>query len=82
MVAGSTIMNIDRVGRISIPVDFRRALNINHKDEIGIFVDGNCIVLRKYKKEEVCVFCGCDDPLIYKNQLVCVSCLEDLRTNA
>lgn len=79
MMVGSAIMRIDRIGRVSIPVDFRRILGIKHNDLIEILVDGDSIVLRKHDIEEVCVFCGYDEPIIYKNQLVCISCLENLK---
>ena len=50
------VRNLDELGRIVLPVALRRRMNINIKDPLEIFVDGDTIVLRKYQPK--CVFCG------------------------
>jgi AbrB family transcriptional regulator, transcriptional pleiotropic regulator of transition state genes len=73
-------MKVDKIGRVSIPVDFRRELGIEYKDQLEILIDGDELVLRKHKNTDICVFCGCEEPLIYKCELICLSCLEELRS--
>lgn len=50
------VRKLDELGRIVIPRELRRTLDIKEKDSLEIFVDGDQIILRKY--EPACVFCG------------------------
>ena len=53
------------------------ALDINERDSIEIFVDGNQIVLKKYSPS--CIFCGeADDVREFKGKLVCSKCIGEL----
>ena len=47
---------LDALGRIVLPVELRRTLDIGPKDTLEILVEGNSIVLRKYEAD--CQFCG------------------------
>ena len=47
---------MDELGRIVLPIELRRTLEIQERDALEIFVDGSSIVLRKY--QPACVFCG------------------------
>lgn len=41
---------IDQLGRIVIPMELRRTLNLNISDRLEIFVENDCIVLKKISK--------------------------------
>ena len=56
MKATGVVRKIDELGRIVLPVELRRTLNIGVKDSMEIFVDGDCIVLKQYRP--CCIFCG------------------------
>jgi len=43
------VRKVDELGRIVLPIELRRTLNISEKDSMEIFVDGSCIVLKKYE---------------------------------
>jgi len=43
------VRKVDELGRIVLPIELRRTLNIFEKDSMEIFVDGSCIVLKKYE---------------------------------
>ena len=45
--------NIDNLGRIVLPIELRRTLNLAERDTMEIFVDGSSIVLKKYVPEPV-----------------------------
>ena len=45
---------VDDLGRIVLPIELRRTLDIHERDSIEIFVDGNQIVLKKYSP--ACIF--------------------------
>ena len=50
------IRKVDDLGRIVLPAELRRTLDIAEQDAMEIYVDGASVVLRKY--EETCIFCG------------------------
>ena len=71
------IRRVDELGRIVIPKEMRRELNIDQKDPIEISIEGQSIVLRKYQNK--CVFCGALKPTIrYNGKLICTHCLNEL----
>lgn len=43
------VRKVDKLGRVVIPVELRKVLGIKEKDPIEILVDGNYIILQKYK---------------------------------
>ncbi|MEG1621629.1 MAG: AbrB/MazE/SpoVT family DNA-binding domain-containing protein, partial [Oscillospiraceae bacterium] len=71
------VRKVDELGRIVLPIELRRTLDINIKDSLEIFVDGNQIVLKKFERS--CIFCSNSDDLItYKGKTVCKDCIKDL----
>jgi len=45
------VRKVDELGRIVLPIELRRTLNIAERDMVEIFVDGTSIVLKKYVPE-------------------------------
>ncbi|PFT86039.1 AbrB family transcriptional regulator [Bacillus thuringiensis] len=58
MKATGVLRKIDHLGRIVIPRETRRGLEIAEKDWVEIFVEGEEIILRKYKGYDVCPITG------------------------
>ena len=79
MKSTGIIRKVDELGRIVLPIELRRTLNISEKkDALEIFVDGNQIVLKKY--EPACVFCGsADDITNFKGHNICKKCISELK---
>ena len=50
------IRPIDGLGRVVLPIEIRRKMDINNGDCLEIFLDKNSIVLKKYKKSLVFIF--------------------------
>ncbi len=48
MKSTGVVRKIDELGRIVVPKEIRRTLNINDGEEVEIFVDNNSIVLKKF----------------------------------
>ncbi|MCX7658535.1 MAG: AbrB/MazE/SpoVT family DNA-binding domain-containing protein [Oscillospiraceae bacterium] len=72
------VREIDEMGRIVLPVEMRRSLNIAEKGPLEIHSNGAEIVLKKHKPS--CVFCGeaqVEKSLNGKN--VCAACITDLK---
>ena len=49
MKATGIVRKVDELGRIVLPIELRRTLNINIKDPLEIYVDGESIMLKKYQ---------------------------------
>ena len=79
MKSTGIVRNIDSLGRIVLPIELRRTLNIDASkgDPIEIYMDGTSIVLRKY--EPNCVFCGRSKKVSeFKGKNVCENCRKEL----
>ena len=59
MKAIGVVRKVDELGRIVIPVELRRNMDIEVKDSLEIYTEDNCIILKKY--EPSCIFCGVPD---------------------
>ena len=78
MKSTGIVRKVDELGRIVLPIELRRTLDINEKDSLEIFVDEGCIMLKKY--EPACIFCGSADGIVnFSGKNVCSHCLEELR---
>ena len=73
------IRQLDALGRVVLPIELRRTLDINTRDMLEILVEGNSISLRKY--EPNCLFCGSSSGLTpYKDKQICKRCLSEIRS--
>ncbi|WP_346887598.1 AbrB/MazE/SpoVT family DNA-binding domain-containing protein [Clostridium sp. UBA1056] len=78
MKSTGVVRKVDELGRIVIPVELRRTLNIDVKDALEIYVDGDQVILKKY--EPACIFCGdARDVINYKSKNICQKCLTELK---
>lgn len=59
MKSTGIVRKIDNLGRIVIPMELRRTMNIKNGDPIEMFTDSNGIILKKYGMH--CEFCGEDE---------------------
>ena len=77
MKSTGIVRKVDELGRIVLPIELRRTLNIDVKDSLEIYVDGSQIILKKY--EPACVFCGnAKDVINFKGKNICRNCLREL----
>ena len=77
MKSTGIVRKVDRLGRVVIPIELRRNLDIEEKDALEIFIDGEHIVLKKYAP--ACIFCGqAKDVTTFKNKNICPSCLKEI----
>ena len=75
MKSTGIVRKVDELGRIVLPIELRRALGIEEKDRIEIFVDGESIILRKY--QPACIFCdNAKDIINYKGKNICPDCIR------
>ena len=78
MKSTGIVRKIDELGRIVLPIELRRPLNISEKDSLEIYVDQDAVILKKYKSS--CVFCSSAENLVdYKGKSVCAECMAQLK---
>lgn len=78
MKATGIVRKVDELGRIVLPIELRRTLDIEIKDPLEIFVDEEYIILKKYTP--ACIFCGsANDVKRVKEKNVCANCLKEMR---
>jgi len=78
MKSTGVVRRIDELGRIVLPIEIRKNLNIENRDTVEIFVEEDKIILKKY--EPACVFCGnADDVIMFSGKLVCRECIEKMK---
>jgi transcriptional pleiotropic regulator of transition state genes len=72
------VRRVDELGRVVIPIELRRTMEIAEKDALEIYVDGECIILKKY--QPACIFCGnAKDVTNIKGKNICKSCLGEIK---
>ena len=68
---------VDDLGRIVLPIELRRTLDIAERDELEIFIEGDRIILKKY--EPSCIFCNSVRGLtLYEGKNVCRDCIRKM----
>ncbi len=78
MKSTGIVRRIDELGRVVLPIELRRTLDIDIKDSLEIYVDNNSIILKKYAP--ACIFCGdADDIVNFKGKNVCKKCINELK---
>ena len=78
MKATGVVRKVDELGRIVLPIELRRTFDIEERDALEIYVDGDQIILKKY--EPACIFCGNARKIVnYKGKNICKKCLEEMR---
>lgn len=76
--ATGIVRKVDELGRIVLPIELRRNLNIEVKDPLEIYVDGEYVMLKKY--EPACVFCGsAQDVKVIGGKNVCQECINEIK---
>lgn len=81
MKSTGIVRKVDELGRVVIPIELRRTMDIEEKDALEIYVDGDKIILRKY--EPACVFCGnAKDVENFRGKNVCKECLAAILNKA
>lgn len=77
MKSTGVVRQLDTLGRIVLPIELRRTMDIGVKDMLEIFVEDDQIILKKYHPSYV--FCSdARDVVPYKGKLVCKNCLAEL----
>lgn len=77
MKSTGIVRKVDELGRIVLPIELRRTLDIAERDSLEIFVEGANIILKKYQPS--CIFCdSARDITVFKGKNVCPNCAKEL----
>lgn len=72
------VRKIDELGRIVLPIELRKILDINEKDSLEIYLTDGGIFLRKEKPS--CVFCNSTvDLKWFYSKNICKNCIKNLK---
>ena len=78
MKSTGILKSVDELGRIVLPKKMRENLDIDIRDKVEIFVEGDRIILQKYVP--ACIFCdSTEDIVVFNGKRLCTSCLESLK---
>ena len=78
MKSTGIVRKVDELGRIVLPIEMRRTLDIAERDSLEIYVEGDSIILKKY--QPACIFCGSSKDLVsFKGKNVCPDCIAGLK---
>ena len=81
MKSTGIVRRVDELGRVVLPVELRRTLDIAVKDALEIYVEGGTVILKKY--EPACIFCSSARNISsHKERNICASCLKELAEKA
>ncbi|MEN2766737.1 AbrB/MazE/SpoVT family DNA-binding domain-containing protein [Ornithinibacillus xuwenensis] len=58
MKSTGIVRKVDELGRVVIPIELRRTLDINIKDPLEIYVDNDKVILKKYQPNMACQITG------------------------
>lgn len=73
MKSTGIVRKIDSLGRIVLPIELRRTMDLHREDPLEIFIDNDMIVLKKYQPS--CIFCNEVSDLIHFNgKMICPEC--------
>jgi len=72
------IRKIDELGRVVLPIEIRKILEINEKDSLGIFLKDDGIFIKK--EEPCCIFCNSNIELqSFLGKNICKNCIKKLK---
>lgn len=58
MKATGIVRRIDDLGRICLPKELRRSMELNEGDPLEIYTENDGIILKKYTDSQHCCKCG------------------------
>ena len=78
MKSTGIVRKVDELGRVVLPIELRRTMDIEQKDSLEIYVEEGQVILKKY--DPTCVFCGYSkDVSTYRDKSICSRCAEELK---
>ncbi len=78
MKSTGIVRNVDELGRVVIPMEIRRVMNIAEKDGLEIYTENDTIILKKHTPH--CYICGSTKNNVkFKEKLLCIDCINEIK---
>ena len=78
MKAVGVVRKVDQLGRIVLPKSLRKRYQMNEGDPVEILVQGDHIILERYKPK--CVFCSNQENVVeYSDRFICSACMTEMQ---
>ncbi len=76
MKSTGIVRGIDTLGRIVLPKELRKTLKITTDSKLEIFIDGETILMKKYRPLGACDFCSeiTEDAIQFEGSCICRTC--------
>lgn len=72
------VRKVDDLGRVVLPSEMRRVLQIVEQDAVDIQLYEDCILIKKHTNH--CIFCGATEDLRpFSGKYICPHCLHKIR---
>ena len=80
MKSTGIVRGIDNLGRIVLPKELRTSMKLETDSKLEIFVEGDPIILKKYRAAGSCDFCGEVDPTAvqFAGYCICSECRKKI----
>ncbi len=80
MKSTGIVRGVDGLGRIVLPKELRTSMKLDNDAKLEIFVDGDEIILKKYRPTGSCDFCGEVDnnAVQYAGYCICSDCRKKI----
>ena len=63
MKSTGIIRKVDELGRVVLPIEVRRMLDILERDELEVYLEDDKIIMKKH--EPSCIFCASNRKLVF-----------------
>lgn len=70
------VRKVDKLGRIVLPMNYRKALGLNPDSEVVLGIDGGIITVKPYG--ERCKLCGSQD-MVNEQLCLCSKCISRVK---
>lgn len=78
MKPAGVVRKVDQLGRIVLPKSLRKRYQMNEGDPVEILVQGDHIILERYRPR--CVFCSSmEDVREFKERYLCLECMSGMQ---
>ena len=79
LVVSGVSRKVDQLGRIVLPIELRRNLDIaEEKDSLEIFIEDETIYLKKHLP--ACIFCmNARNVISFKGRNICKNCIKEIK---
>lgn len=75
------VRKVDELGRVVLPIELRRTMDIEEHDLLEISTQEDRIILRKYQPS--CIFCGAERELLpYRGKRICRACVAEINAES